>query len=408
MKLRYSILLCLLVSIGSANALGQGAKQKSDLWIPAGLTEKEIAEGWIALFDGKTKYGWRAESKVDWSVQEGSLSADTGEVGLLRTTSQFDNFVLRLEFQAAKGSNSGVFIRTPPRPTRPDGDCYEINIAPADNPFPTGSIVARRKGVVIEADDSRWHTMEIVARGAGITVSIDGTQTVEYQCDNPLGRGYIGLQYNSGSIKFRKIRLKPLQLKSIFNGKDLSGWTTYPKMKSTFTVENEALRVRNGSGQIETKGQYADFILQFRCRTNAPKLNSGVFFRCIPGKKMDGYESQIQNGFKQDRTQPDDCGTGGIFRRKNARYINSDDQQWFSKTIVTTGPHFAVWVNGLQVSDWTDKRKKNDNPRRGLRLKAGTIILQGHDPTTDLQFKEFFIREIDPRRPKRAQTDKQK
>jgi hypothetical protein len=88
-----------------------------------------------------------------------------------------------------------------------------------------------------------------------------------------------------------------------------------------------------------------------------------------------------------------DCGTGGIFRRKNARLVVSDDHRWFHMTIVTDGPHVSVWVNGYQVTDWTDDRKPNENPRNGLRLEPGTIMIQGHDPTTDLSFRNLRIGE---------------
>ena len=108
---------------------------------------------------------------------------------------------------------------------------------------------------------------------------------------------------------------------ALFNGKDLSGWKTYPDMASKFTVtEQGAINVKNGSGQLESKSQYADFVLQLECISHAEGLNSGVFFRCIPGEQMNGYECQIHNGFKDgNRAMPVDHGTGGIFRRQPAR-----------------------------------------------------------------------------------------
>ena len=116
---------------------------------------------------------------------------------------------------------------------------------------------------------------------------------------------------------------------------------------------------------------------------------------------MNGYESQIQNQFKnEDRAQPVDCGTGGIFRRTDARRVNANDLEWFSNTIFATGPHISVWVNGYQVTDWTDTRKPDANPRKGLRLEKGTIIFQGHDPTTDVLIRNVGAKEIAPRRPK--------
>jgi hypothetical protein len=63
-------------------------------------------------------------------------------------------------------------------------------------------------------------------------------------------------------------------------------------------------------------------------------------------------------------------------------------------TLVPTGPHVSVWVNGYQVTDWTDDRPEHDNPRNGLRTKPGTIALQGHDPTTNLRFRNLKIAEL--------------
>jgi hypothetical protein len=53
-----------------------------------------------------------------------------------------------------------------------------------------------------------------------------------------------------------------------------------------------------------------------------------------------------------------------------------------------------VWVNGYHVVDWEDTREPDENPRRGLRLEAGHISLQGHDPTTDLSFRNMRIAEF--------------
>jgi hypothetical protein len=222
---------------------------------------------------------------------------------------------------------------------------------------------------------------------------------LDYTDPKPLGRGFIGLQLNSGKVEFRNVKLKPLGMKSLFNGKDLSGWKTYPDMASKFTVTPEGwLNVKDGRGQLETEGQYADFTLQLEVFVNGEGLNSGIFFRSIPGDPMNGYECQIHNGFLDgDRTKPKDCGTGGIFRRQNARRVVADDFQWFHKTLHVDDKHMAAWVNGYQVSDWTDTRPPNENPRRGLRLEAGTIIIQGHDPTTDLSFRNLKIAELPER-----------
>ena len=65
--------------------------------------------------------------------------------------------------------------------------------------------------------------------------------------------------------------------------------------------------------------------------------------------------------------------------------------------LVATGKHMAAWVNGIQVSDWTDTREPNKNPREGARTEAGTLQIQGHDPTTDLSFRKLRIAEVPKR-----------
>jgi len=369
---------------------------------PTELTAPQIEEGWISLFDQKSLFGWKPTSDAVWKVENGEIRIDSGQPGLLRTTSQFDDFELIVEFKANQGTNSGIFFRTSPKPNNVNRDCYELNIAPLENPFPTGSLVGRKK-CEPTVTPNQWHRFHVTANGPNIKVKIDGQEVLNYFDPTPIGRGYIGLQLNQGAIAFRNIALKPLNTRSLLDGQSLDQWDTSQKLKSTFelTKQNE-LRILNGKGQIESKAAFGDFIFSMQCKTNAIGLNSGVFFRCIPGDVMNGYESQIQNLFKNnDPSQPVDCGTGGIFRRSDARRVNALDQTWFAKTIIATGPHISVWVNGYQVTDWSDTRKPDPNPRRGLRLEKGTIIFQGHDPTTDILLKNIRAKEITPRRPTR-------
>ena len=68
--------------------------------------------------------------------------------GFLMTTTEWADYELHVEFQAPPQTNSGIFLRTPLKPTNPASDCYELNIAPPDNPFPTGSFVGRQKATI--------------------------------------------------------------------------------------------------------------------------------------------------------------------------------------------------------------------------------------------------------------------
>ena len=218
----------------------------------------------------------------------------------------------------------------------------------------------------------------------------------EYGDPSPIRIGHINLQSREGPVAFRNIRLRPLGLKPLFNGRDLDGWTTERAEQSKFDVTGDGeLHVINGPGQIETNGELANFVLQLDCQVNGDGLNSGIFFRTLREGRWTGYESQINNRFNNgDRTKPADFGTGGIYRRQPARRVVPDDHEWFTKTIVADGPHMAVWVDGYQVSDWTDPRPPAESPREGRRDGAGVIAIQGHDPTTNLLFRNIRAAEL--------------
>jgi hypothetical protein len=215
------------------------------------------------------------------------------------------------------------------------------------------------------------------------------------------------------TIHVRSIKAHPEPMTPLFNGKDLTGWKVYdpakaraadPKVKdvavkSQYTVTKEGwLNVKNGPGDLQTEGQWADFVVQLECISNGKHLNSGLFFRAIPDLYQQGYEAQIRNEWMgDDRTKPVDFGTGAIYRRQPARKVVSTDGEWFTMTVAAHGRHIATWVNGYPVVDWTDDRKEADNARNGFKKGKGALSIQGHDPTTDLSFRNIRIQSLDPK-----------
>lgn len=361
-------------------------------------------EGWIDLGVHNPDFGWQAIGEAKWTQDENKLVSD-GKPGWLFTTTEWGDFELEIDFRPIDaGANSGVFIRSTLHPTDPTSDCYEVNIAPPENAFPSGSLVARQRRNEPTPDElvsknpnaDDWRRLRIVADGGLIQVFLAGQLVTDYEDSAPRAKGHIGLQSNGGRVEFKNVRLRPIGAEPIFNGKNLDGWNTKLAGPAKIEVtEDGELQVLGGPGQLESDGEYGDFVMQFECKVNGDGLNSGVFFRSIPGDKMNGYECQIQNQYEDgDRTKPVDCGTGGIYRRINARLVNANDREWFGVTLQASGSHIAVWVNGVQVTDWTDTRKPDENPRRGLRLKPGTFCIQAHDPTTDLLFRNIRLVEL--------------
>ncbi len=374
------VLLALATALAGAASAGE----------PKFLTKKEIAGGWIALFDGATTFGWTAIGEAKWQAADGVLSTAGGKHGSIATNTAFADFILRFDYRLPAGAGSSVSYR---RNRVGEGPGLQFGygapkLSPKQAPFTPGE----------------WQSVVIVARGAQQVGTLGGSKWLDSsdkKFPEPFkkpGRGTIAFAADptpAKRVELRRIALKPLGLQPIFNGKSLDGWKVFPGRKSVYRVTAKGeLNVTNGNGDIQTTAAWADFCLQLDIIVNGEDLNSGIFFRCIPGQFWQGYESQIKNTWKGgDRAKPVDYGTGGIYRRQPARWVVPNDRQWFTKTLVAHGRHIAVWVNGLQVSDWTDPRPLHDNPRKGCRLKAGAISIQGHDPTTDLSFRNLKIAE---------------
>ena len=331
------------------------------LFLGTAFAETESPEPEISLINSEM-FGLTSAEKGVWKIETQSekpvlTATATNQPTIIRTTTQFGKFDVSIKYALSKGGEASLLIKTDPKGLR----CLEIPLKDTESMDNLQSVSLTNEQI---------------------------NKTSKY------GRGFIGVKLYKGTIRIENIIVKPVLSQKLFNGKDLGNWKTHDVIDAGVN-ENGELTVKNGNGSLESALRYGDFNLSLDVYVNGEGLNSGVFFRCIPGEKMNGYECQVHFGFLDgDRTKPQDCGTGGIFRRVNARKVIGNDKEWVNVYINAVGNHFAVWVNGEQVSDWTDTRKLDPNPRRGLRLDLGTIQLQGHDATSNFKFRNIVIEEI--------------
>ncbi len=199
-----------------------------------GLSDEEIANGFVSLFNGTNMDGWQG-NKTDYYAQDGELIADSekGGHGNLFTEKEYSDFIFRFDFQLTPGANNGLGIRAPL-----EGDAAYVGteLQILDNTAPIyanlheyqyhGSaygIIPAKRGYLKPVGE--WNSEEVILKGSHVKVILNGTTildgdlkeaskngTLDGKAHPGLERdkGYIGFLGHGSKLKFRNIRIKDL------------------------------------------------------------------------------------------------------------------------------------------------------------------------------------------------------
>ena len=168
-----------------------------------------------ALIDGASGLdNFNRVGNANWQASEGSVQASQGDKtqAFLITKASYKDFTARVEFWASEDANSGVFFRCQDPSKITDENCYEANIFDQrpDLSYGTGAITKVAKvAMPYPKVGGRWNTYEITAKGNRLTLVLNGQKTVDVE-DAKFASGPIALQWARGTIKFRKLVVKPL------------------------------------------------------------------------------------------------------------------------------------------------------------------------------------------------------
>jgi hypothetical protein len=170
--------------------------------------------GWTALFDGKNLDQWDQVGDSNWHIADGAVVADKlagKEFGYLVSKNSYKNFVVRVEFWPSDDANSGIYFRCLDPKKISDRTCYEANVFDQrkDPSYGTGAITRYAEVDPMPKAGGKWNTFEITVNGRDITVVLNGQTTAKLR-NGMFDEGPIALQHGAGSIKFRKVEVKPL------------------------------------------------------------------------------------------------------------------------------------------------------------------------------------------------------
>jgi hypothetical protein len=174
----------------------------------------QSGEGWITLLDAETMGEWNEVGATNWRMEDGAVVADTRTSetpAFLVSPESYGDFELHVEFWSSDDANSGVFFRCADPAQITDMSCYEANIFDQrpDPSYGTGAIVRHTEVDPMPTAGGQWNTFEITAKGRDITVVLNGETTAELR-SGLFEAGPIALQHGSGTIRFRKVAIRPL------------------------------------------------------------------------------------------------------------------------------------------------------------------------------------------------------
>lgn len=199
-----------------------------------GLTKEEIDEGFISIFNGMNLEGWQGNT-TDYVPVNGELLVrpSRGGHGNLYTDKEYDDFIIRFEFQLTPGANNGLGIRAP---LTGDAAYQGIELQILDDTAPVyanleeyqyhGSVygvIPAKRGFLKPV--GQWNKQEVIVKGTRIKITLNGTvildgDTAEASRNGTIDRrdhpglkrtsGYIGFLGHGSELKFRNIRIKEL------------------------------------------------------------------------------------------------------------------------------------------------------------------------------------------------------
>lgn len=175
---------------------------------------------------------------------------------------------------------------------------------------------------------------------------------------------------------------------SLFNGKDLTGWTINGTEK--WYVENGELVCESGPdkqyGYLSTNKPYKNFILtvQFKQEANG---NSGIFFRSsIDGVKISGWQVEVA---------PLNMHSGGVYESYGRGWLiqpKPEDEQWLKAGEWNT---MKIKVSGDEVTTWLNDHQMIYLNDATIGKGQGFIALQIHDGGgIKVKWKNLEITEI--------------
>ncbi len=183
---------------------------------------------------------------------------------------------------------------------------------------------------------------------------------------------------------------------SLFDGQSLNGWKVGDHA-STFSVKDGQIVVNGPTAHLFYVGDYNNHNFKnFEFKADVmtyPGSNSGIYFHTKYQEASwpdTGFEVQVNN------SHTDWKRTGSLYDVVNIKEVYVKDMEWFTEYIKVEGKHVIIKLNDKTVVDYTEPADYKPAPGQTNHfLSSGTFALQGHDPNSEVHFKNILVKVLD-------------
>lgn len=210
--MKKTILFILLIT---ASAVINAAEPQQTNNTDNTLSEKEKAEGWKLLWDGKTTEGWRGAKLTGfpengWLIDNGILKVvesggkESANGGDIVTVKKYKNFELMVDFKITPGANSGIKYFVDTELNKGEGSSigceYQIlddDLHPDAKLGVAGNRTCASLYDLIPALENKpidkygWNTALIKVNGSHVEHWLNGMKVVEYERANQMWRALV-------------------------------------------------------------------------------------------------------------------------------------------------------------------------------------------------------------------------
>ena len=155
----------------------------------AQLTDEMKNDGWVAIFDGTTLDGWKANDRPeDFYVEDGAIVGRGGR-NHLYFMEELGNFELKIDCKINKGGNSGVFVKSQWQENAWPTSGFELQVNNShSDPVKTGSLYDVIKIFEAPHNDDEWFTYHIKCNRNTLEVRVNDKLLYIYECQRSAGR----------------------------------------------------------------------------------------------------------------------------------------------------------------------------------------------------------------------------